>query len=578
MTTHLEEVEDAVALADIVVTDALAERTAKPPEDQRLVKALVALARCLASCPGVLPQCLVDAAMDLTGAASAGLSLHEVVDGQGVFRWVATCGELSRYAGETLPGNFSPCGMVLKREQAMVMKEPARVYPYVASLHVPIFEVLLVPFSMNGKIAGTLWVCHHDPDSAFDRTDLAAVDSLSSVAGPGLQAIERIDALKSAQDQQSTLLKETWNTMASLQQWFDHAPGFIALLRGPDLVFEMINRAYYTLTGHREVVGKPFFDALPELRHQGFEDPLQTVRASGQPFVGSDVRIEIQQQAGGPLVERFLDFVYQPVFGPDKQVAGIFVQGHDVTEKHRATDRLKEADRRKDQFITTIAHELRNPLAPIRQAAWIGLAPQSTEAQRRRSLEIIDRQSKTMSLLLDDLVDVSRVSMGRMAITRRNIALRQVLCAASETARPLMDAKGHRFIEQLPAEDVRLDADPLRLTQVFTNLLANAAKYTNPGGEIRLVTRCAPDEVSILVQDNGIGLAPESLAKVFQMFSQVKATSEQPGAGIGIGLALAKGLVELHGGHIDVDSPGLERGCVFTVRLPIHGGVSDAEP
>ena len=228
----------------------------------------------------------------------------------------------------------------------------------------------------------------------------------------------------------------------------------------------------------------------------------------------------------------------------------------------------RDADRRKDEFLATLAHELRNPLAPIRQAALISKAPTATDAQKRWSHDVIDRQVQHMSLLLDDLLDISRVTRGTLALRMQSTELATVIESAVETARPTIDTKRHVLSVDIPAEPVHFTADPLRVAQVLSNLLTNAAKYTDPEGEIRITACCVGEDVVICVVDSGIGISAAALPRVFNMFSQVHSNTDRSEGGLGIGLSLAKGLIELHGGTIEASSAGLGCGSEFTVRLP----------
>jgi CheY-like chemotaxis protein len=218
--------------------------------------------------------------------------------------------------------------------------------------------------------------------------------------------------------------------------------------------------------------------------------------------------------------------------------------------------------------LATLAHELRNPLAPIRQAALISESESATDAQRRWSHNVISRQVHHMSLLLDDLLDISRITRGTLELRLEDTELADILEAAVETARPVIDAKGHKFKIEAPEESVQFMADPLRLAQILSNLLTNAAKYTDPGGEIQL--RVAWDRQSIVfaVKDSGIGIPAEALKNIFEMFSQVKSTRDRSEGGLGIGLSLTRGLVDLHGGRIEARSAGAGFGSEFIVRLP----------
>jgi signal transduction histidine kinase/CheY-like chemotaxis protein len=247
----------------------------------------------------------------------------------------------------------------------------------------------------------------------------------------------------------------------------------------------------------------------------------------------------------------------------------------EITGRKLAEQALREADRRKDEFLATLAHELRNPLAPIRQAAMIVAQPTATEAQRRWAGAVVERQVQHMSLLLDDLLDVSRITRGRLSLRKRRVDLRSIVSAAIETARLLIDSKQHELIVQLPQGNPQVHADPVRLAQILSNLLTNAAKYTDPKGSIRLTAVHTGNTAVLSVADNGIGIANENLHSIFHMFSQVKSAQERSEGGLGIGLALTKGLVELHGGSIEVASEGLGRGSSFTVSLPI---IVAAEP
>jgi PAS domain S-box-containing protein len=240
----------------------------------------------------------------------------------------------------------------------------------------------------------------------------------------------------------------------------------------------------------------------------------------------------------------------------------------EVLVRQRAEAALRETDRRKDEFLATLAHELRNPLAPIRQAALISKAPEASDAQKRWSHDVISRQVHHMSLLLDDLLDISRVTRGTLELRTEMTELAAVIDAAVETARPVIDAKRHRFSVELPAEPVMFAADPLRIAQVLSNLLTNAAKYTDPAGEIKLRAASDAEQITITVADTGVGLSSEAISRVFAMFSQVKSSEDRAEGGLGIGLALAKGLVELHGGMIEARSAGMGQGSEFIVRLP----------
>lgn len=234
-----------------------------------------------------------------------------------------------------------------------------------------------------------------------------------------------------------------------------------------------------------------------------------------------------------------------------------------------AQQELERADRSKDQFLAILSHELRNPLAPIRTAADILAAASVTPDQLRWASGMIRRQCVRMAGLLDDLFDVARIAEGKLTLSLQLVSFASVIDAAIEVARPAIDRKNHQLSVSLPGEPVMLRADPLRLSQVFSNLLTNAAKYTDPGGQIELAGRIEDGRLAVSVKDNGIGIPPEALARVFGLFSQIEAVNARAEGGMGIGLALAKGILQLHGGAIEVRSRGRGHGSEFIASLPL---------
>jgi CheY-like chemotaxis protein len=240
----------------------------------------------------------------------------------------------------------------------------------------------------------------------------------------------------------------------------------------------------------------------------------------------------------------------------------------ELKSRERAEAALREIDRRKDEFLATLAHELRNPLAPIRQAAAISNAAAASKEQKRWSHAVIDRQVHHMALLLDDLLDISRVTRGTLELRPQMTNLTSIIETAIETARPVIESKRHVLKIEVADEAARFAADPMRLAQVLSNLLTNAAKYTDPDGEIRLRATCSADTVTIRVIDNGIGIPPDALEEVFAMFSQVKSSQDRSEGGLGIGLAFARGLIHLHGGTLEARSEGSGRGSEFIVNVP----------
>ncbi len=255
---------------------------------------------------------------------------------------------------------------------------------------------------------------------------------------------------------------------------------------------------------------------------------------------------------------------------------GVAVWFADITERKRQERMIIEADRRKDEFLATLAHELRNPLAPIRMAATLFGSPRATDQQKERSQQIIERQVTHMALLLDDLFDISRITLGKLTLRTQPLDLRDVAAAALETARPKLESRQHRFVLEVPQQPVLVEADPLRLEQVITNLLTNAAKFTPEGGLVNLSVYQRRDHAFAVVSDNGVGIAPEQMASIFDKFVQAPAQKGVVTTGLGIGLALASELTRLHGGQVLAHSEGQGKGARFTVRLPL--GAQSAQP
>jgi PAS domain S-box-containing protein len=256
--------------------------------------------------------------------------------------------------------------------------------------------------------------------------------------------------------------------------------------------------------------------------------------------------------------------------------AADFIQHSRMEQALRRSEQaLREADRRKDEFLALIAHELRNPLAPILYSLAALKKTERGAQQQLHAEQVIERQVLHMSRLLDDLLDVSRITRGRLELKRTTVELSGVLDAAVEAARPLLDERHHRLSVELPEEPLRLEGDPVRLAQVFSNLLINAAKYTDPGGQVRLRAARAGAEIAVTVGDNGAGIASEVLPRLFTPFSPGTASGQYPSGGLGLGLSLVRGLVERHGGRVEARSAGVGQGSEFIVHLPL--GASDAQ-
>lgn len=244
-------------------------------------------------------------------------------------------------------------------------------------------------------------------------------------------------------------------------------------------------------------------------------------------------------------------------------------------ELRNRAEALARADQDKDEFLAILAHELRNPLAPIFYA--LRILEQDDPALRRSARGIVERQVQRLARMIDDLLDINRISTGKIELRREPVTLRALVAHAAETARPLFEARRQGFSVSLPEEEVWLDADPARLEQVLANLLHNAAKFTGDGGAISITAERPDDSITLRVTDNGTGIPPDLLPHVFDLFKQGSRSLDRPQGGLGIGLTLARKLVEMHGGSIEVHSPGTGHGSEFTIRLPVIPRTAEPE-
>jgi PAS domain S-box-containing protein len=267
-----------------------------------------------------------------------------------------------------------------------------------------------------------------------------------------------------------------------------------------------------------------------------------------------------------------------PIRDAEGRIIGASKVARDVTGRKQVEEALREADRRKDEFLALLAHELRNPLAPLRNGLQVMRLAADNPGLVAQTRDMMDRQLFHMVRLIDDLLDVSRISRNKMELRRSRVLLADVVSSAVETARPALEEAGQELTIALPSEPVQLDADLTRLAQVFGNLLNNSAKYTERGGHIGLTATLDGDQVIVAVQDNGIGIPPSALPNIFDIFSQVDRSIERSTGGLGIGLALVKGLVEMHGGTVEAASLGQGKGSTFTVRLPVLKGRAEPSP
>jgi PAS domain S-box-containing protein len=425
----------------------------------------------------------------------------------------------------------------------------------------------LVPITRHGRREDVYWTYSYSP-----------IDDHTAPAGIGGVLVVCTETT-----QQVLAARKLANERDRLAQLFEQAPTFMTMLRGAEHRFELANPGYMELVGHRDVIGKTVAEALPEAASQGYPALLDEVFRTGEAYAVTGAKYVMQPGSGGAPIERFLDFVYQPIKEEDGQVSGIFVLGADVTERVRAeqerrevtarlrelTAELSDANRLKDEFLATLAHELRNPLAPLRTA--LDLLERAPDDARvaASARDVMGRQLSQLVRLIDDLLDLSRVSRGIIELRRARVEVADVVRDAVETSRPLIEQSGHTLSVSVPDAPLPLDVDPTRVVQVLANLLNNAAKFTPRGGRIDIDARQEDGRAVIVVRDNGRGIAPGMLNRIFDMFTQVGRKHTHTGGGLGIGLTLVRRLVEMHGGSVEATSDGPGAGSAFIVRLPL---------
>ena len=349
---------------------------------------------------------------------------------------------------------------------------------------------------------------------------------------------------------------------------FNQAPAAIAIFRGPEHTFELANPTYLGLIGNREVVGKPVHVALPELAGQGIYERLDQVYATGQPHIAKALRLMVARRPDQSPEECFFDFVYHPMRDGTGAVDGISVVAFEVSDLARARREAEVANRTKDEFLAMLGHELRNPLAPILTALHLMRLRGGVTVEQERT--VIERQTQHLVRLVDDLLDVSRIARGKIDLRKERVDLAVVVAKAIEMASPLLEERQHD-LRVAVARGLMIDADPARLSQVVANLLTNSAKYTETGGRVTVAADRDGDYVVLRVSDSGIGIAPDMLPHVFDMFAQERQALDRRQGGLGLGLTIVRNLTELHGGTVWASSEGRGKGSEFAIQLPAAG-------
>jgi PAS domain S-box-containing protein len=419
-----------------------------------------------------------------------------------------------------------------------------------------------VPLVKEGRLVGLFGLQHRAPRRwSFD--EIALVEQVADRTWFAVESARAIAALRESE--------------ARFRNMADNAPVMVWVTE-PDGTASFLSARWYEFTGQdpAKAVGFGWLEAVHAGDRGAVEQRFITANNVREPYRaeyrlrGKDGGYRWVIDAAAPRFAadgRFLGYVGTVLDITDRKLAEDALKEHVVAQRE-AQDALREADRRKDEFLATLAHELRNPLAPIRNAVEIMRLKDTPGSPLARPREIIERQLRQLTRLVDDLLEASRITQGKVQLRRERIDVAGAVHEAVEGARPLIEACAHELTVSLPEAALSVNADPTRLTQVILNLLNNAAKYTPRGGHIWLTVEREGDDAVISVRDTGIGLEQAHLPNIFNMFSQVTPALDRAQGGLGIGLALVRGLVELHAGRVEAHSAGLDKGSEFVVRLP----------
>ncbi len=440
-------------------------------------------------------------------------------------------------------------------------------------------EDQLVPIERNGRIEEVYWTYSYGP----------AYDDQGKVGGV-LVICQETTARVKTEHRLHAMNRELEVERSRLAYAFQRAPAFLAVLRGTSYVFELVNDAYYQLAGHRELVGRPVFDAMPETRGQGYEALLDSVVRTGEPYVGRESSITLARVAGAPAEERIVDFVFFPLVEADGSRSGVIVHGVDVTDhvnSRREVERLLEesnrsradaeaaraaaeaANRAKSEFLAIMSHELRTPLNAIAGYAELiefGVHGPVTPEQRE-ALARIQKSERHLLGLVNGVLNYARVETGNVDYHVADVPLGDVLGTCEALVAPQARARRLKFgVEGSPFE-ITVRADAEKVQQVVLNLLSNAIKFTPAGGSIVLACDADESNVFVHVRDTGGGIPANQLTRIFEPFVQLDSQLTRAQEGIGLGLAISRDLARGMGGDLAVTSE-VGRGSTFTLTLP----------
>jgi PAS domain S-box-containing protein len=509
---------------------------------------------------GALYLKIIDAAVRLLDASGGSLQiLVSGRDGSSELRLLGERGfdpEAVAFWRRVRAGSTTACGAALASGQRVIVPDTACWAVLEGSDDLAVFErnrmraLQTTPlYSRSGAMVGALSTYWQEPHQPQEH-ELQLLDILARQAADLIERTKVEEALRASQDRFRRALQPD---------------GIGVIFFDPEGGITEANDAFLDMSGYTRAdleAGllrwdrmtppewmEPSLHALEEFKRTGRTTPYEKeyIRKDGSRWMALFAGTRLSEDEG-------VEFVV------------------DITDRKRAEQALRDADRNKDVFLATLAHELRNPLAPISNAMHL---LRRTDGRRKadRLMEIVERQVRQIVRLVDDLLEVSRIAGGKIELVKTRVALADIVGDAVETSRPLIEQAHHTLNVSLPETPVMLDVDRVRVTQVLSNLLNNATKYTDPGGHIWLTAHCQAGEAVISVRDDGIGIAPDQLSRIFDIFAQVHPLAGRDQGGLGIGLSMVRSLVEMHGGRVEARSSGPGSGCEFVVRLPLPQSV-----
>jgi len=528
--------------------------------------ALAALAQHLADDPELLLQRVAEAVRELCAADSVVIAVREAgPDGEQV-RWNAVAGGLAGCAGQRWPLRSCPCGASVLADGAVLFARPAAEFESVRVAGVDPCEALGVPWRVRGRTAGALVAMLDGEDRHFDADDLQLLRELAGFAAAAHQAggaRERSGMNIDIDERAEDALRESEARFRALA---DASPALVYQF-DPDGQLMYLNRRVQDDSGAAggrgsgTAAGGWHAPVLPGDLQAYLGEVCDAIRRRG---VGIQ-RVRVRARDGS---WRWFESHAAPWHSDDGVHRGYVGISLDITGAVQAEEALRDADRRKDEFLATLAHELRNPLGPISNAVQLMRRPDGRR-QADRVVEMVGRQVRQIVRLVDDLMEVSRITRGKIDLRLERVPVAEVIHNAVETSQLAIGGAGHQLDLSVPGEPLMLMADRLRLTQVFANLLNNAAKYTDAGGRIRVDVWREDGLVAVSVRDTGIGIPAEALPRVFDMFAQAHRALGRGQGGLGIGLTMVRSLVEMHHGTVEAHSAGSGLGSEFVVRLPL---------